>query len=356
MEIIPSNGEIFLGKEQSFICKSSVEATMKWLSGDDDEEIEDELGRYKKELIDETTLTLQVTASKVEPDRIIKCQAETESGETTNTEIKIRIIQKPTFVKDVSVTKVFNADSDAKLPCAVEGIPTPQVTWFRNDMPVPLLPGHLSATRDGTLTISKIQLSDAGMYYCQAYIRERNEIEHKNVTVTVNAAPMVTFEEPFPKITSKSNASFTCSVTGHPKPKIVWKKGEEVVSDDGQKYILSSNGLQLSITDLAKDDEGNYTCYASNSLGQQSTTLTLEVIDAPRGVGAGVVAGIILLIILGTLLAVDLTCYRTRRRGFLMFLSTSILGRPAPRVKLEDDLKKGTSDKSHVVNISGIDA
>lgn len=78
----------------SFLWTASVEATMKWLSGDDDEEIEDELGRYKKELIDETTLTLQVTASKVEPDRIIKCQAETESGETTNTEIKIRIIRK----------------------------------------------------------------------------------------------------------------------------------------------------------------------------------------------------------------------------------------------------------------------
>lgn len=67
---------------------------MKWLSGDDDEEIEDESRRYKKETIDETTMTLQVIASKVEPDRIIKCQAESESGETTNTEIKIRIIRK----------------------------------------------------------------------------------------------------------------------------------------------------------------------------------------------------------------------------------------------------------------------
>ncbi|KAM5132033.1 neural cell adhesion molecule 1-like [Mantella aurantiaca] len=355
LEIIPSNGEIFLGKQASFICKSSVEATMKWLVGDD-EEIDDEEGRYKKDSLDETTQALQVTAMKYEPDRVIKCQAESESGEMTQSEIKIRIIQKPTFVKDVALNKVFVADSVAKLPCAVQGIPAPQVTWFRNEMAVPILPGRLSASRDGTLTVDKIQLADAGMYYCQAYIRDRNEIEYKNVSVVVNAAPVVSFPESFPNITTKSNASFTCVVTGNPKPEVTWKKGEEVVSHDGQKYILSSNGLQLSITDLVKGDEGEYTCFASNSIGQHNTTLILQVIEPSRGIGAGVLTGILLFIILVTLLAVDLTCYRTRRRGFLMFMATSVLGRQASRVKLEDDIKKGTSDKSHVVNISGIDA
>ncbi|KAM4015633.1 neural cell adhesion molecule 1-like [Anomaloglossus baeobatrachus] len=355
LEIIPSNGEIFLGEGKDFLCKSSVEATIKWMS--DNEEMEDEEGRYKLNHIDESMQSLYVTASKVEPDRLIQCHAESESGETSTAEIKLRIIQKPTFVKDVATRKEFNAGSTARLPCDVEGIPRPQVTWYRYGMAVTPLPGHLSASTSGTLTIEKIRLSDAGMYYCMAYIKDRNEMAYKNVSVIVNAAPIVHFNTTNPNITSKSNTSFTCYVTGHPEPRITWKRGDEVVPLDGQKFALSADRLQLSIMELEKSDEGEYTCHAVNSYGEHNTTLLLQVIDLPQGVGAGVIAGIIILIFLVTLLAVDLTCYRTRRRGFLMHLATNVLGRPSPRVILDEtDVKKQTADKSHVVNVSGIDA
>ncbi|KAG8543699.1 hypothetical protein GDO81_023993 [Engystomops pustulosus] len=355
LEIIPSNGEIYLGEGKDFLCKSTVEATLKWMT--DDEDIEDEEGRYKQKHIDESVRSLYVTASKIEPDRVIQCHAETESGEVATAEIKLRIIQKPTFVKDVKTRKEFDADSTAKLPCDVQGIPKPQVTWYRYGMAITPLPGHLSASADGTLTIEKIQLSDAGMYYCMAYIRERNEMAYKNVSVIVNAAPIVHFNTTNPNITSKSNTSFTCFVTGHPEPRIMWKKGDEEVPLDGQKYALSSDGLELTITELEKSDEGEYTCHAINNYGEHNTTLFLQVMEVSQGVGAGVITGIFLLIFLVTLLAVDLTCYRTRRRGFLMYLNTNVLGRTTPRVKLEEtDIKKETSDKSHVVNISGIDA
>ncbi|XP_075695197.1 neural cell adhesion molecule 1-like [Rhinoderma darwinii] len=356
LEIIPYNGEIYFGDRKDFLCKSNVEATIKWINSDE-EEIEDEEGRYMQKRIDENVQTLYVTASKMEADRVIQCHAESESGESSTVEIKLRIIQKPKFVKDVETRKEFTTESAAKLPCEVEGIPRPQVTWYRYGMAITPLPGHLSAGADGTLAIKKIQLSDAGLYYCMAYIRDRNEMAYKNVTVIVNAAPIVHFNNTNPNITSKSNTSFTCYVTGHPEPQITWKKGDQDVPLDGHKFVLSSGGLELSITELDEDDEGEYTCHAVNSLGEHNTTLYLQVMDVPQGVGAGVITGIILLIFLVALLAVDLTCYRTRRRGFLMYLTTNLLGRPSPRVKLENnDAKKATADKSHVVNISGIDA
>ncbi|XP_063798242.1 neural cell adhesion molecule 1-like [Pseudophryne corroboree] len=354
LQIIPADGAIYLGESKYFLCKANVETTLKWLTSDD-EVISNEESLYEIKEIDEVTNGLTVTASKVELEPIIKCQAETSSGETSTAELKLRVIKKPQFVKDKETRKEFTADSVAQLPCAVEGIPPPQVTWFRHEIAITNLPGHLSATKDGTLTISKIQLSDAGMYFCQAYIRDRNEIAYKNVSVTVNAAPVVRFQNPLVNLTSKSNASFICFVTGHPEPQITWKKGEEPVTLDGQKYVLSSNSLELSITDLETSDEGEYTCHASNRLGEHNTTLVLQVINPPQGVGAGLIAGIVLLIFLVTLLAVDLNCYRTRRRGFLMYFITKVLGRSSPRAKLEEtDIKKVTS--SHVVNISGIDA
>ncbi|XP_073513629.1 neural cell adhesion molecule 1-like [Phyllobates terribilis] len=222
LEIIPSNGEIFLGEGKDFLCKSNVEATIKWIF--DNEEIEDEEGRYKQKDIDESVRSLYVTATKVEPERLIQCHAETESGETSTAEIKLRIIRKPTFVKDVATRKEFTADTTAKLPCDVEGIPHPQVTWYRYGMAITPIPGHLSASTDGTLTIEKIRLSDAGVYYCMAYISERNEMAYKNVSVIVNAAPIVHFNTTNPNITSRSNVSFTCYVSGHPEPRITWRR------------------------------------------------------------------------------------------------------------------------------------
>ncbi|CAN2388029.1 hypothetical protein PRIEUP_LOCUS14755 [Pristimantis euphronides] len=321
----------------------------------EDEKIEDEAGRYKQKNIDELVQSLYVTASKMEPDRVIQCHAESESSETATAEITLRVIQKPFFVNDVEKRKEFSAGFTAKLPCAVKGIPPPQVTWYRSAVPIIPFPGHLSASADGTLTIDKIQLSDAGMYYCMAHIRDRNEVAYKNVSVIVNAAPIVQFNDTNVSATSESNTSFTCLVTGHPKPQITWIKGDQKVPLDGQKFALSSDRQKLSITELEKTDEGEYTCYAVNRFGEHNSTLFLQVTDAPQGIGVGVIAGIVLLIFLVALLAMDLTCYRTRRRGFLMFIATKLLGKPESRVKLaENDVK--SKDKSHVVNISGINA
>ncbi|XP_066462479.1 neural cell adhesion molecule 1-like [Eleutherodactylus coqui] len=355
LEIIPANGDIYLGEGKDFLCKSSVEATIKWMISED-EEVEDEEGRYKQKHIDENVRSLYVTASKIEADRMIQCHAESESGETSTAELKLRIVQRPTFRKDVEKRKEFTADSTARLPCEVEGIPRPQVTWYRYGAAINSLPGRLSVNVNGTLTIERIQLTDAGVYSCKAFIKDRKEEAYKNVSVIVNAAPIVHFNNTNPKSNANSNTSLTCSVTGHPEPLVTWKKGQQDVPLDGQKFTLSSDGRRLSVTELEKSDEGEYTCHAINRLGEHNTTLYLQVIDAPRGIGIWVIVGIVLLILLVTLLAVDLTCYRTRRQGFLMYIATKVLGQPSSRVKLQDTHKKETADKSHVVNISGIDA
>ncbi|KAG9460950.1 hypothetical protein GDO78_018611, partial [Eleutherodactylus coqui] len=77
---------------------------------------------------------------------------------------------------------------------------------------------------------------------------------------------------------ANSNTSLTCSVTGHPEPRVTWKKGQQDVPLDGQKFTLSSDGRRLSVTELEKSDEGEYTCHAINRLGEHNTTLYLQVI------------------------------------------------------------------------------
>ncbi|KAM8927575.1 neural cell adhesion molecule 1-like [Pelodytes ibericus] len=356
VNIIPSNGDVYIGETKYFMCKANAEAKLQWQSSDD-EDLEYDNGRYKLIEVDETMIGLNVTIPKIEDDHVIKCKAEFESEENIEAEITLTVIQRPKILGDSEKSKEFTAGSVAKFPCVVEGIPPPKISWTYNGRALSSSQDRVSIGLEGTLQIDSIQLSDAGQYSCKASIEKRGEMNERAVSVIVNAAPVIRLPIVHPNGTSKSNASLACSVTGNPQPKITWKRGMEPILDDGQKYILSSNGQELSILDLDMSDEGEYNCHAANNLGEESATLFLQVIDEPKRLGAGVIAGILLILLLAVLLAVDMTCYRTRQRGFLMYISTNLLGKTIPRVKLEEnDVKKASADKSQVINISGIDA
>ncbi|XP_041425775.1 peroxidasin homolog [Xenopus laevis] len=353
LQIIPRREQMYLGETQTFLCKAGSEGSMKWLD-DKNEEIENEDGRYETKKIDENTVSIAVTADSRQ-QKVIKCHMEYESGETEKTQLTLKIIERPQFVGDLEKQKTFSAGNSVQLPCQAKGIPLPKISWIRNGEKVSSSQGHISVSTNGSLHINNIQLADAGVYTCRAWIEERTEEVFKHVSVIVNAPPTAWFQDSALNVNSKSVANLTCFVTGHPQPKVTWTRGSDPVTHDGEKYVLSANGQELSILQLDKSDEGEYTCSALNTFGHSSSTLILKVIEA-QTVSKGVVIGVVLLIILVLLLIIDLTCYRTKRRGFLMFLSGKVLRNQIPRVKLEENEKKASADKSYVVKISRVEA
>ena len=77
------------------------------------------------------------------------------------------------------------------------------------------------------------------------------------------------------------NVSLECQIEGKPKPTVTWLKDGAEVNSTGDSRITASNNLDtwtLNISQLNRTDEGNYTCYASNSLeNQTSATAQLTV-------------------------------------------------------------------------------
>ena len=74
-------------------------------------------------------------------------------------------------------------------------------------------------------------------------------------------------------VNEKGTASFQCSVSGNPQPKITWSKR------DGQSDITQtavSRGTLLLQT-VVGSDSGVYKCSASNILGQAEALVQLEV-------------------------------------------------------------------------------
>lgn len=67
-----------------------------------------------------------------------------------------------------------------------------------------------------------------------------------------------------------------CDVSGMPPPQIKWLKGKNPVKLNSAMDILD-NGKKLRFTHLSLEDDGKYTCVATNRGGtvQQSITLSL---------------------------------------------------------------------------------
>ncbi|XP_069051894.1 vascular cell adhesion protein 1-like isoform X2 [Lepisosteus oculatus] len=83
-----------------------------------------------------------------------------------------------------------------------------------------------------------------------------------------------------------------CSADGNPAPEYRWEH-----SGAGNVVSSHTNGV-FTITGITKENSGNYTCSASNTVGSHSVTFTVEVIEDYLPIIAGMVAVVVVIICL----------------------------------------------------------
>ena len=97
------------------------------------------------------------------------------------------------------------------------------------------------------------------------------------------SSPVVTVTPSNLNVRINQSASFFCSATGNPTPKLLWKQnGDKVPS----RWNVSRDG-RLSMRHTRYSDAGVLTCVATNLLGTMRTNVTLEVQGKPLIVGYG---------------------------------------------------------------------
>ncbi|KAJ8402513.1 hypothetical protein AAFF_G00365960 [Aldrovandia affinis] len=79
------------------------------------------------------------------------------------------------------------------------------------------------------------------------------------------------------------STAISCSVSGTPKPKIIWMKNKMIIGGD-PKYLMQNNQgvLTLNIRKPSMFDGGKYTCKAVNDLGEDEVECKLEVRATPK--------------------------------------------------------------------------
>lgn len=71
---------------------------------------------------------------------------------------------------------------------------------------------------------------------------------------------------------------FECLTEGEPVPVVTWYRDSERLNETSEGERLKANGSILMIDSVLPEFQGTYECVASNNVGVQRQSVTLDVL------------------------------------------------------------------------------
>uniref|UniRef100_UPI00358F5BD3 neuronal cell adhesion molecule-like isoform X2 n=1 Tax=Myxine glutinosa TaxID=7769 RepID=UPI00358F5BD3 len=191
-----------------------------------------------------------------------------ESEQVTNAGDGAPALQRPpSFLvpKDKSSTVLVLRGETMKLECIAEGLPTPQMHWykFRGELPKKRL---LIKNFNKTLSVENVTEADSGKYQCRA----NNALGDKwhTMDVTVEAAPYWILPQLENRLYSPGEtAQLLCRAHGSPKPQIHWFVNGIPIEDAPPESGRQVHGDLIILRNLEFGSSAVYQCEATNKHG-----------------------------------------------------------------------------------------
>lgn len=197
--------------------------------------------------------------------------------------------------------------------CKVEGVPRPQITWFRQTAiikPSEDFQMYYDDDNVATLIIREVFLEDAGTFTCVA----KNAAGFASSTTELvvesqfsdNASDLTTMSrrsmsressladilEGIPPTFSRkpktqyvdegTNVILECRLVAIPEPEIIWMFNNKKVKTERNVKVVTESDMHMycsviSISKVRKDQEGKYEVIARNREGEAKLPITLKV-------------------------------------------------------------------------------
>ncbi|XP_078029368.1 receptor-type tyrosine-protein phosphatase S isoform X9 [Epinephelus lanceolatus] len=226
-------------------------------------------------------------------ENIYECVARNSEGEVSVT-AKLAIIREdllPFGFPSIDMgpqLKVVERTRTATMLCAASGIPDPEISWFKDFLPVDpgSSQGRIKQLRSGALQIENSEETDQGKYECVATNSQGVRYSSPaNLYVRVRRVPpRFSILPSNHEIMPGGSVNITCVAVGSPMPYVKWMLGSEDLTPEDEmpigRNVLELNGVRES---------ANYTCVAMSSLGIIEATAQVLVKTLPKPPGTPIV-------------------------------------------------------------------
>ncbi|XP_057713012.1 receptor-type tyrosine-protein phosphatase S-like isoform X6 [Corythoichthys intestinalis] len=231
-------------------------------------------------------------------ENIYECVARNSEGELSVT-AKLAIIREdllPFGFPSIDMgpqLKVVERTRTATMLCAASGIPDPEISWFKDFLPVEpsTSQGRIKQLRSGALQIENSEETDQGKYECVAtnsqgvrYSSPANLYVRGATDTLRRVPPRFSILPSNHEIMPGGSVNITCVAVGSPMPYVKWMVGSEDLTPEDEMPI-GRNVLELT----GVRESANYTCVAMSSLGIIEATAQVLVKTLPKPPGTPIV-------------------------------------------------------------------
>ncbi|KAL1777981.1 hypothetical protein HispidOSU_018035 [Sigmodon hispidus] len=182
------------------------------------------------------------------------------------------------------------------LNCSATGDPKPTIIWRLPSKAV-IDQWHRMGSRihvypNGSLAIGSVTEKDGGDYLCVARNKMGDDLVLMHVRLRLMAAKIEHKQHFKKQVLHGKDFQVDCKASGSPVPEVSWSLPDGTMinnalqADDGghrtKRYTLFHNGT-LYFNKVGMAEEGDYICYAQNTLGKDEMKVHITVITAiPR--------------------------------------------------------------------------
>uniref|UniRef100_A0A8C2U3G4 Immunoglobulin superfamily member 10 n=1 Tax=Coturnix japonica TaxID=93934 RepID=A0A8C2U3G4_COTJA len=221
--------------------------------------------------------TLAIAQAALQDGGQYRCTATNALG-TAQLLATLAVVAYPPRIAGGTRLLTAHAGVPVTMRCPAEGRPPPSISWvLANET-------HISSSSqgnqkvlvwpDGTLMIKDVTVYDRGLYTFSITMKPA-KIDHKQYF-----KKLVPYGKDF---------QVDCKASGSPAPEISWSLPDGTVinnvmqADDSghrsRRYVLFDNGT-LYLNRAGATEEGDYTCYAQNTLGRDEMKVHITVVTA----------------------------------------------------------------------------
>uniref|UniRef100_A0A8C1ZWF2 Leucine-rich repeats and immunoglobulin-like domains 2 n=1 Tax=Cyprinus carpio TaxID=7962 RepID=A0A8C1ZWF2_CYPCA len=255
-----------------------------------------------------------------------QCVVSNHFGSNYSTLAKLTVNELPTFLK-TPMDLTIRTGTVARLECAAEGHPTPQIAWQKDggiNFPAARERRMHVMPDDDNFFIANVKTEDMGVYSCTA----KNEAGSLSTNATLTVLETPSFQRPLEdrNVARGETAVLQCIARGSPAPRLNWTKDDAPLVLTERHFFAAANQL-LIIVDASPADAGKYTCIMSNTLGTERGHIYLSVSPSANcdpvtsiysqdgWTTVGIVVMVVVCCVVGTSLVWVIVIYHMRRKS-----------------------------------------